>query len=334
MQTSSFQILLCFIIPIITATLVFIFWVMPFEYGIYVQAVTAAAQTTANTTITSPDLAKGIIDKSIQELQSGDIIKTITQLRAYEQELSLALTRNNNNHAHYFPIQSLSTLLVVKDVIQSLENGDTNKAAIYLNLADQQLGRTLLNLLQALQTNATTNITAAAAHIPNGTFLTYTNSKYGIKIQYQYNWIVEGNDYPTGAGGIQIASFYLLDVSNGLPFFRIGVDNLTKEFPQLPAVSINEYLNRSLDHKNSTGFPGFKLIKYNTNSSLAGNRAYTVVWTYTHPTYGIRKSIEIATVIGGGKGYFVDYTAAVAKFSNYLPIAQKMIESFEIKNKD
>jgi hypothetical protein len=53
------------------------------------------------------------------------------------------------------------------------------------------------------------------------------------------------------------------------------------------------------------------------------------VWTYTHPTYGIRKSIEIATIIGS-KGYFVDYTAAVAKFSNYLPIAEKMIESFEI----
>jgi eukaryotic-like serine/threonine-protein kinase len=219
----------------------------------------------------------------------------------------------------------LSTLLLVKDVIRSLQNGDTNKASVYLNLANQQLGKALLNILLP---NATTN-TTAAAHIPTGTFLTYTNSKYGIKIQYQYNWIVEGNDYPTGAGGIQIASFYLPDVNNGLPFFRIGVDNVTKEFPQLQAVSINDYLNRSLDHKNSTGFPGFKLIKYNTNNSLAGNRAYTVVWVYTHPTYGIRKSIEIATVIGS-KGYFVDYTAAAEEFSTYLPIAQKMIESFGI----
>jgi hypothetical protein len=307
---------------------------MVFEYGIYVHAATTAttataAQTTTTTTITSPDLAKVIIDNAIQELQSDNISETITHLREYEQELSLALTGNNTDD-RYFPFQSLSTLLLVKDVIRSLENGDTNKAAVYLNLADQQIGRTLLNIPSRLPPNATTNITAAAAHIPTGTFLTYTNPKYGIKIQYQYNWIVEGNDYPTGAGGIQIASFYLPDVINGLPFFRIGVDNVTKEFPQLPAVTINEYLNRALDHKNSTGFPGFKLIKYNTNSSLAGNRAYTVVWTYTHPTYGIRKSIEIATVIGGGKGYFVDYTASAAKFSNYLPIAQKMIESFEI----
>jgi hypothetical protein len=294
---------------------------MPLEYSIYVQAANAAQTTTR--AISSPDLAKVIIDNAIQELQSGNINNTITHLRAAEQELLLSLSVTGNDY--YFPFQSLSTLLLVKDVIRSLQNGDTNKASVYLNLANQQLGKALLNILLP---NATTN-TTAAAHIPTGTFLTYTNSKYGIKIQYQYNWIVEGNDYPTGAGGIQIASFYLPDVNNGLPFFRIGVDNVTKEFPQLQAVSINDYLNRSLDHKNSTGFPGFKLIKYNTNNSLAGNRAYTVVWVYTHPTYGIRKSIEIATVIGS-KGYFVDYTAAEEEFSTYLPIAQKMIESFGI----
>jgi hypothetical protein len=319
-QISSFQILLCFIILTIAAILLLPSLRVPPEYSIYVQA---AAQR-ATTTIASPDLAKVFIDNSIQQLQSGNISKTITHLRSAEQELISSGTGN-----HYFPFQSLSTLLIVKDVIQSLENGDTNKAAVYLNLADQQLGRALLNILLLLP-NAT-NKTAATvvAHISNGTFLTYTNFKSGIKLHYQYDWIVEGNDYPTGAGGIQIASFYLPDVNNGLPFFRIGVDNITKEFPQLPAVSITDYLNRSLDHKNSTGFPGFKLIKYNTKNSLAGNRAYTVVWTYTHPTYGIRKSIEIATVVGG-KGYFIDYTAAAAKFSDYLPTAHKMIESFEI----
>jgi hypothetical protein len=325
-QISPFQIPLCFIVPVMVAILFLPSLSVPLDYSIYAQATaesSAAAQTT--TTMTSPDLAKVVIDNAIQELQSGNINETITHLRSYWKEL-LSPSVTGNNHNHYFPIQSLPTLLLVKDAIQSLENGDSKKAAVYLNLADQQLGRTLLSRLLP---NANITDAIAADHVPNGTFLTYTNPRYGIKMQYPHDWIVEGNDYPTGAGGIQIASFYLPDVNDGLPFFRIGVDNVTKEFPQLPAVSINEYLNRSLDHKNSTGFPGFKLIKYNTNNSLAGNRAYTVVWTYTHPTYGIRKSIEIATVIGG-KGYFVDYTAAAAKFTNYLPIAQKMIGSFEI----
>jgi hypothetical protein len=119
-------------------------------------------------------LAKVFIDNSIQQSQRGNINKTITHLRSAEQELISSGTGN-----HYFPFQSLSTLLLVKDVIQSLENGDINKAAVYLNLADQQLGRALLNI--PLLPNAT-NKTAATivAHISNGTFLTYTNSKSGI----------------------------------------------------------------------------------------------------------------------------------------------------------
>jgi hypothetical protein len=121
----------------------------------------------------------------------------------------------------------------------------------------------------------------------------------------------------------------LPDVNNGLPFFRIGTDDLTKEFPNLQKVSIDQYLNRSLAHKNSTGFPDFNLIESDTgNRQLTNNLAYTIVWTYTHPTYGMRKSIEIATILGS-RGYFVDYTAAAANFSKFLPVAEKMIESFQ-----
>jgi hypothetical protein len=159
-QISSFQILLCFIVSVVVAILFLPSLRLPLEYGIYVQAATATQiTTTTTTTITSPDLAKVIIDNAIQELQSDNINKTITHLRAYKQKLSLTLT-GNNNHDHYFPFQSLLTLLLVKDVIQSLENGDTTRAAVFLNLADQQLGRTLLNIL--LLPDAT-NITVAAA---------------------------------------------------------------------------------------------------------------------------------------------------------------------------
>ena len=159
--------------------------------------------------------------------------------------------------------------------------------------------------------------------------LIYTNPAYGLRIQYHYNWIVEGTSYPTGAGGVVITSFYLSDARNGLPFFRIGVDNLTKEFPHEHTVNINKYLSKSFENKNSTGFPNIRFLEHNTNNTLAGNPAYTIVWTYTNPVYGERKSIEIGTIIGN-KGYFVDYTTAKTKFQNYLPLAQKMIKSFEI----
>jgi len=286
------------------------------NYGIYSQA---NAQT-----VVSPDLAKVLIDSAMQALQSGNIKKTVMHLGAAEQEVALAATEDNrNNNTNNY--SSLEIILLVKDAIQSLENSnDTTKALVFLDLAERQLGEALLNI-------ATANVSAATATIPRDTFLIYSNPSYGIRMQYQYNWVVEGTSYPTGAGGVQITSFYLPDTSIGLPYFRIGADNLSKEFPQSSTISVNDYLNRSLQHKNSTGFPGFKLLESDIQNSLAGNRAYTIIWTYTNPTYGIRKSIEIGTIIGS-KGYFVDYTAAEGKFQNYLPVVHKMISSFEIIN--
>jgi hypothetical protein len=231
--------------------------------------------------------------------------------------------------------QPLTILLLVKNSIQALDSGDYGKGQKYLNLAEQELGRNMIDVSSSLNPQAiisTSNATYNNSNNNNGFFSTYTNTKHGIKLQYPHNWVIEADDYATGAAGkagIQIASFYLPDVNNGLPFFRIGTDDLTKEFPNLQKVSINQYLNRSLVHKNSTGFPGFSLIESDTNSRrLANSSAYTIVWTYTHPTYGMRKSIEIATILGG-IGYFVDYTAAGPNFSKFLSVAEKMIESFQ-----
>lgn len=169
------------------------------------------------------------------------------------------------------------------------------------------------------------------------TFLTYINPRYGIKIQYPYSWFIDDSSYLQGKGGVQIAAFYLPNASKGLPIIRIGIDNLTKEFPERQGkVDTFHYLKKALEGKNSKGFPGFKLIEYNLtttttgNSTLAGNHLiYRIIWTYTHPTYGIRKSIEVGTVIDN-KGYFIDYTSNISKFSNYLQIVKKIISSLDI----
>jgi hypothetical protein len=92
------------------------------------------------------------------------------------------------------------------------------------------------------------------------TFFTYNDNIYGIKIRYAYDWSIDGTTYPHGVGGLQIVAFYLPDIDKGFPFLRIGIDNLSKEFGHLP-VSINDYFDRSLKNKNSTGFPDFKLIE-------------------------------------------------------------------------
>ncbi|MFL6457095.1 MAG: hypothetical protein ACJ71G_09030 [Nitrososphaeraceae archaeon] len=338
------KILSDIIITILCAVLVFQSTIVVglYGYAIYTQPLGTAAATT--TTMKLSSVTKMLVDNAVQEFQSHNINNAITYLQGAEQELSSSLAiagnnRNNNNSASVSTsiTQPLTILLLVKNIIQSLDSGDYGKGQKYLNLAEQELGRNIL-VISSSPLNDQTKISTSNATYNNNSndnysfFSTYTNTKYGIKLQYPHEWVIEADDYATGAAGqagIQIASFYLPDVNNGLPFFRIGTDDLNKEFSNLQKVSINQYLDRSLAHKNSTGFPGFNLIESDTNNRrLAGNLAYTIVWTYVHPTYGMRKSIEIATILGS-RGYFVDYTAAATNFSEFLPVAEKMIESFQ-----
>jgi hypothetical protein len=43
----------------------------------------------------------------------------------------------------------------------------------------------------------------------------------------------------------------------------------------------------------------------------------------------MRRSIEIGTIVGGNKGFFIDYTTSARKFLRYLP-TEKMMTSFAI----
>lgn len=322
----QFEILHTPVTIILCSTLVFQSSGLSQAFAIYVKPADAATAdiTTATVTMTPLSLVKMLVDNATQEFQSNNMNNTISYLKGAEQELlSLTVVGNNDStRDDYISTQSLTTLLLVKNAIYSLENHDTKQAHFYINLVEQELARDMFDA-----SKAKTKVTTTTAS-PDNNFFTYTNTKYNIKLHYPHNWIVEADDYPTGAGGIQIVSFYLPDVHNGLPFFRIGTDDTYKEFPNLPKVSINQYLHRSLENKNSTGFPALKIIKYNANNRLASHTAYTILWTYNNPIYGMRKSQEIATIIGS-RGYFVDYTSAAANFSSYLPIAEEMIKSLQ-----
>ena len=285
-------------------------------------------------------VVKTLVDNAIQEFQNNNINNTIIHLQGAEQELLSSLpvivnnTNNINNNINIGSsmAQPSTILLLIRNTIQVLDSGEYAKGQQYLNSVEQELGKNIVDISSSSSLNPKTTSNNNNNNNNNGLFSKYTNSKYEIKLQYPYNWIIEADDYPTGAAGqagILITSFYLPDVGNGLPFFRIGTDDLTKEFSNLQKVSINQYLNRSLAHKNSTGFPGFNLVKSDTNNRrLANSLGYAIEWTYNHPTYGMRKSIEIATILDG-RGYFVDYTAATNTFSKFLPIVERMIESFQ-----
>ena len=285
----------------------------------------------------SLDLVKILVDRAIESFQDNSTNSTISHLQAAYYEL---LTSANNNKINSSIIQTLVLLIGHTIKLMSENNASTvakNDSIMYLNALEEQLGHYL-----PASSSYTRNVTSGTTNttVPKGLFLEYENKAYGLKVQYPYDWIIRiNNNYSllstsSYAHPRIISSFYLPNSTDGLPFFYIGVNtNLSKQFNQFP-FTLAQYLNKSLQSKkNSSAFPDFKLIEAtsaNNNISLAGFPAYEIVWTYQHPTYGIRKLMELGTIVHGNKGYFVDYAASIEKFSKYLPIAQSMKDSFKI----
>jgi hypothetical protein len=273
----------------------------------------------------TPVLIKISIDKAIQSYENNSINNAISHLQAAHHQLLMSA---NNTKTPISNIQTL--LLLIVHTIGLISENNTNAEAkndsiMYLNALEEQLSPHVMT--------GTTNNTFSKK-----LFLEYKNEPYGLKIQYPYDWIIRINynySLPTTSSYTHpqiIGSFYLPNSTEGLPFFYTGVNtNLSKEFKQFP-FTLEQYLHKSLQaKKNSSAFPDFNLIEAATNNNtLAGFPAYKTVWTYKHPTYGMRKLMEYGTVVNGTKGYFVDYAASVEKFSKYLSIAQVMKNSFKI----
>ncbi|MGA8082333.1 MAG: hypothetical protein WB988_10755 [Candidatus Nitrosopolaris sp.] len=265
---------------------------------------------------------KILVDRAIQSFQNNSSNNTISHLEAAYYEL---LMSTNNNTIKSSNIRTLVLLIGHTIKLMSENTVAKNNAIMYLSALEEQLDHYLPD-------------SASYARSPKGPFLEYENEPYGLKVKYPYDWIIRiNNNYslPTMYSYAHpqiIGSFYLPNSTDGLPFFYMGVNNnLSKQLRQFP-FTLQQYLNKSLlSKKNSSAFPDFNIIEATaTNNSLAGFPAYEIVWTYKHPTYGMRKLVEFGIVVDGYKGYFVDYAASIEKFSKYLPIAQDMKESFRI----
>lgn len=62
--------------------------------------------------------------------------------------------------------------------------------------------------------------------------------------------------------------------------------------------------------------------------TLAGNPAYKLVYTNNEETFHL-KTLEAWTTIGGNT-YLLIYKAEATKYSSYLPIIQRMLDSFKV----
>jgi hypothetical protein len=163
-------------------------------------------------------------------------------------------------------------------------------------------------------------------------FLTYDNATYGITIQYPSNWIVDITDFP-GDPLTQIVGFFSPFESRVDTYEeRLWIAQEQQSFSE--DFDLAQYAEQIVSNYNST-LNDFSLDEIDTETARLGNNdnpAYRLVYTERLQPENIDlKTLEIGTVIED-KVYVVMYHAETAKYDQYLPIIEEMINSVELND--
>lgn len=167
------------------------------------------------------------------------------------------------------------------------------------------------------------------ANITTTEFSAYDNPGLGIKILYPSDW----KPFQTSTVNRTIIEFRQKVMSEHDPltsFMTVSVENLSGTIRTLDVLT-----KQNVDLANKT-LPNFQLIESNI-TTLANNPAYKIISTFANVGLGDDdplRSPQFQTMtiwtIKGDRMYTISYSQIPSEFSRYLPIIQKMIDSFEI----
>lgn len=181
------------------------------------------------------------------------------------------------------------------------------------------------------QTNSETESQLTSAQTDNSsTDLIYENATVGVKLSYPSDWTNHGS-FEDEFISI-IAAFQGSVDKHGLPVVHIlsksnDEDKTAKDYA-------NEFFKN--EEKN---VEGYNIVEIQTDGiTIGGKPAYKAVVTYNiciaEDCAGEEKRgkmLEVGTVNDNGKIIAINYDAYESDYPKYLPIAQKMIDSLEVK---
>ena len=153
-------------------------------------------------------------------------------------------------------------------------------------------------------------------------FLTYQNPAQGIKMQYPSDWTASQNG--------------LRDFNDVVGFFA-PFGNISDLFPGRLILSIRHYSeNITLDGYNNLVNSSLKQptvqIKESSPSTLAGNPAHKTVFLASPGIAPFKIETMLVWMVKGNKVYTFSFNSEPEKFPTYVPIVEKMINSFEVTN--
>lgn len=174
---------------------------------------------------------------------------------------------------------------------------------------------------------------ASNTNTTTSNFLTYNNPILGIQIQYPSDWSVIENSYNPEAENNTIVGFFAQSKTSSelgnisgvsgifVPYLDIYVfDSKNMTFDKIVDATVNKFrnnenfvINESKPFAVKNNHPAHILVY---DAIVGGDEFFRKMQVY---------------VMSGDKIYLISFTSQQALFSNYLPIVQKVVSSFEIK---
>ncbi len=155
--------------------------------------------------------------------------------------------------------------------------------------------------------------------------LAYENSDNAIKINHPENWIPK----KPGDFGDEIIQFIPKNQNQGNSCPLELTVNVS-DFPQI--LSLDEYKNIALQ-KIKNNNPNSQIRNASQPSTvLSGSEAYKLIYFRQEEQCKLQV-MEIGTV-KNGKAYYITYTTETKEYSKYFSVAEDMINSFKIVEKN
>jgi hypothetical protein len=183
------------------------------------------------------------------------------------------------------------------------------------------------------QASSSSSLSSSASNTTSN-FLTYNNPILGIQIQYPSDWSVTENTYNPEAENNTIVGFFAQSKTSSelgnisgvsgsfVPYLDIYVfDSKNMSFNKIVDATVNKFrnnenfvINESKPFAVKDNHPAHILVY---DAIVGGDEFFRKMQVY---------------VMSGDKIYLISFTSQHALFSNYIPIVQKMVSSFEIQN--
>jgi hypothetical protein len=157
-------------------------------------------------------------------------------------------------------------------------------------------------------------------------WLLYENATHGVRMLYPSTWTQQ--DSTLGDDSFILVSDFFSPEEEADGYFAsvtIGIDTMP------PSTNLEDNLNESIDSfMQDPNVRDFQVLSSSTDDfTLAGVAAYSFESSYTDPEFGPTQALIVETIIDN-KGYSIQYYADAPIYERYLPIVERMIESFEI----